>query len=144
MSPISKTTLTDWQNAQAQDPEFVAAEREMETGYQIARLEQAGLNALLEKLLERYPAQIRQVVLFGSKARNDFELDSDTDVLVLVENESWAFRFDIWKLAGQVELGYDLFFNIQVISMDRWQAMTRAGFSLCQNVTRDGITLWER
>ena len=38
MSPISKTTLADWQNQQANDPEFVAAEREMEAGYQITRL----------------------------------------------------------------------------------------------------------
>lgn len=38
MSPISKTTLKDWQIQQAQDPEFVIAERELEAGYQIARL----------------------------------------------------------------------------------------------------------
>ncbi len=38
MSPISKTTLTDWQSEQSQDSEFVAAERELEAGYQITRL----------------------------------------------------------------------------------------------------------
>jgi len=38
MSPISKTTLNDWQIQQAEDPEFVAAEQELEAGYQIARL----------------------------------------------------------------------------------------------------------
>jgi DNA-binding XRE family transcriptional regulator len=38
MSPISKTTLNDWQIQQSQDPEFVAAEHELEAGYQIARL----------------------------------------------------------------------------------------------------------
>ena len=38
MSPISKTTLTDWQTEQAQDPEFVIAGHELEAGYQITRL----------------------------------------------------------------------------------------------------------
>jgi DNA-binding XRE family transcriptional regulator len=38
MSPVSKNTLKDWQAEQLQDPEFVAAENELEPGYQIARL----------------------------------------------------------------------------------------------------------
>jgi DNA-binding XRE family transcriptional regulator len=38
MSPISKTSFKDWQKEQLQDPEFVDAARELEPGYQIARL----------------------------------------------------------------------------------------------------------
>lgn len=38
MSPVSKTTFKDWQKEQLQDPEFVDAARELEPGYQIARL----------------------------------------------------------------------------------------------------------
>jgi DNA-binding XRE family transcriptional regulator len=38
MSPISKTTFKDWQKEQLKDPEFAAIARELEPGYQIARL----------------------------------------------------------------------------------------------------------
>ena len=38
MSPISKTSFKDWQAEQLKDPEFVAVARELEPGYQIARL----------------------------------------------------------------------------------------------------------
>lgn len=38
MSPISITTFKDWQAEQLKDPEFVTALRELEPGYQIARL----------------------------------------------------------------------------------------------------------
>jgi DNA-binding XRE family transcriptional regulator len=38
MSPISKTSLKDWQTEQLKDPEFIAAAAELEPGYQIARL----------------------------------------------------------------------------------------------------------
>jgi len=103
--------------------------------------ETAGLKILLKKLRKQYPDQIRQMILFGSKARNDSRPDSDIDLLVLVENETWALRYDIWRLAAHVELEYDLLFNIQVISLERWQAMTHAGFSLCQSVAREGIAL---
>ncbi|HLE14065.1 MAG TPA: helix-turn-helix transcriptional regulator [Anaerolineales bacterium] len=38
MPPISKTTFEDWEAKQLQDPEFVEALKELEPGYQIARL----------------------------------------------------------------------------------------------------------
>jgi uncharacterized protein len=109
--------------------------------FQLASAERQGLENLLQQLRERYPEQVQQVILFGSKARNDARPDSDTDLLVLVKDESWALRHAIWKLAARVELEYDLLFNIQVISVERWQVMTLAGFSLCQSVAREGIAL---
>jgi predicted nucleotidyltransferase len=109
---------------------------------QLASVERQGLESLLHQLREHFPDQIQQVILFGSKARNDSGLDSDTDLLVLVKDETWTLRRAIWKLAARVELEHDnLLFNIQVISVERWQAMTRAGFSLCQSVAHEGITL---
>jgi DNA-binding XRE family transcriptional regulator len=38
MSPLAKTTFKDWQTEQKQDPGFVTASRELEPGYQVARL----------------------------------------------------------------------------------------------------------
>jgi len=38
MSPISKTTFKDWQKEQLKNTKFVAIARELEPGYQIARL----------------------------------------------------------------------------------------------------------
>jgi predicted nucleotidyltransferase len=109
---------------------------------QLASVERQGLESLLQQLRKHFPEQVQQVILFGSKARNDSEPDSDTDLLVLVKDETWALRHAIWKLASRVELEHDdLLFNIQVISVERWQTMTRAGFSLSQNVARDGTAL---
>ena len=38
MTPISKTTFKAWQKEQLKDSEFAAIARELEPGYQIARL----------------------------------------------------------------------------------------------------------
>ena len=38
MPPISKNTFKDWQKEQLKDPEYVTIARELEPGYQIARL----------------------------------------------------------------------------------------------------------
>jgi DNA-binding XRE family transcriptional regulator len=62
MSPISKTSFKDWQTEQLKDPEFVAAFRELEPGYQIARLRiQRGLTQaqLAEMVGTRQPSIAR-------------------------------------------------------------------------------------
>lgn len=38
MSPLSKTTFKEWKKEQFKDPKFTAIARELEPGYQIARL----------------------------------------------------------------------------------------------------------
>jgi DNA-binding XRE family transcriptional regulator len=62
MSPISKTSFKDWQAEQLKDPEFVVAARELEPGYQIARLRiQRGLTQaqLAEMVGTRQPSIAR-------------------------------------------------------------------------------------
>jgi predicted transcriptional regulator len=62
MSHISKITFEDWQKEQLKDPEFVAAMRELEPGYQIARLRiQRGLTQaqLAEMVGTKQPAIAR-------------------------------------------------------------------------------------
>ena len=39
MTPVSKKNFKDWQAEQRQEPDFVAAERELEPGYQVSRLQ---------------------------------------------------------------------------------------------------------
>jgi DNA-binding XRE family transcriptional regulator len=62
MTPVSNKTFKDWQAELRQDPDFVAAERELEPGYQVARLRiQRGLTQtqLAEMVGTRQPSIAR-------------------------------------------------------------------------------------
>ena len=62
MSPLSKTTFEDWRAEQLAAPEFLAAARELEPGYQVARLRiQRGLTQaqLAELVGTRQPSIAR-------------------------------------------------------------------------------------
>jgi len=62
MTPVSKKNFKDWQVEQRQDPDFVAAERELEPGYQVSRLRiQRGLTQaqLAEMVGTRQPSIAR-------------------------------------------------------------------------------------
>ena len=51
----------------------------------LPELEENILNELKESLLKRFPGRIKLIRLFGSKARGDYDEESDTDLLIIVD-----------------------------------------------------------
>ena len=103
--------------------------------------EHRALDAYLNRLRERFPGEILQVILFGSKARGDSQPSSDIDVLTVVRQESWPLREEINTLAARVSLEYDVLLGPRVIGRKRWERMERDRFGLYQNIITEGIPL---
>jgi predicted nucleotidyltransferase len=92
-------------------------------------------------LSERYSTEILSVRLFGSKARGDFEADSDLDVLVLATRDDWRFRQAISFLAADLSLDHNLVLAPKVVSRTRWEFLNREGFAIAHNVQVEGVLL---
>ena len=99
------------------------------------------VQAFVEQLSERYPSHIRQITLFGSKARGDSRKWSDIDILVIVDNEDWRFQHAISDVASDVSLEFDVLIGPRVIGEERWERMRRDGFGLYRNIAAEGIPL---
>jgi predicted nucleotidyltransferase len=108
----------------------------------ITKKESDALQAFNQRLLSELGKQLRQVILFGSKARGDSALDSDIDVLILADEEGRQVRKTISKISSQIGLDYDVCLGALLIANKRWQQMSSERFSLCRNVERDGILLF--
>ena len=111
---------------------------------QITKNENAALRTFIQRILAELGAQISQVILFGSKARGDSNADSDVDVLILTNDENRRLQETINKIASQVSLNYDVLFNPLLIASARWIQMSNEKFSICRNVERDGVMLFNR
>jgi predicted nucleotidyltransferase len=103
--------------------------------------ERAALGAFVAALSERYSNDILSVRLFGSKARGDFQADSDLDILVLATHDDWRFRQAISFLAADLSLDYDLVLAPKVVSRARWEFLHREGFAIAHNVQKEGVLL---
>ena len=103
--------------------------------------ERAAVQAFLQRLLDNYRHVVQRMVLFGSKARGDSEPDSDIDILIIVNKESWPLRDAISVIAARASLEYGVLIGPRVIGWERWQRMQRERFSLYENVVREGIPL---
>lgn len=94
-----------------------------------------------ERVWQTYPKQVRQMVLFGSKARGDSHAYSDLDVLLIVDREDWRFSHAISSIAADVSLAYDVLIGPRIISQERWARMRHHRITLYENVQADGIEL---
>ena len=107
----------------------------------LTQKEQQAAEAFLERLNRRFPEQILQAILFGSKARGDSRADSDIDILLIVDTDDWRFSHQISAIAADVSLEYNVLLGPRVIGRAHWERMERERFSLYQNVAVDGIPL---
>lgn len=111
---------------------------------QITKNENEALQTFIQRILDELGMQVLQIVLFGSKARGDSNADSDVDVLILANEENRRLQERINIIASQISLDREVLFNPVLIAKDRWAKMANERFSICRNVERDGIMLFNR
>jgi len=107
--------------------------------------ERAALVAFVDRLREHYGNDLRRVILFGSKARMDFDDESDLDLLVVLrmsDNDYWENRRQISAIAGDLDLQYDVVLSTLVVDGLEYSEMRRANLLLNRNIRKDGIELW--
>ncbi len=107
--------------------------------------ERAALAALVDRLRQRYGGDLLRVVLFGSKARGDFDDESDLDVLIVVRISDGEYRKhwnEIVDLTWDVELAYGIVTSLVIKSEKDYATMRMHGLLLFRNVEQDGIELW--
>ena len=103
--------------------------------------ERRAVTKFAELLHQHFPERIRQIALFGSKARGDSRPWSDIDLLIVTDSENWQFQHAISTLAARVSLEYDVLIGPRVIGQERWERMKQRRFGLYQNIAAEGIPL---
>jgi predicted nucleotidyltransferase len=93
---------------------------------------------LKNELLKSFPEV--ELILFGSKARGDFEEFSDIDILILVDkNIDHRLKDNIIEITYDIELSNDIVFGFIIENKKSWRSSKYKVTPLYQNVQREGI-----
>jgi predicted nucleotidyltransferase len=85
----------------------------------------------LKKILEkRLGSQLIKTALFGSKARGDFDSDSDLDVAVIVRGLTRELKNQIYHDVGELELEYLIPLSTFVISEEQFEFLKNGSAEL--------------
>ncbi len=101
--------------------------------------------ALIEEFRQRLPVEvlghIRQMILYGSRARGDASEDSDLDLVALVDEISPELEQTLDDIAYKVMWDHDFkpIISLKVFNESRFNRSAAKGFSFYRNVRREGI-----
>jgi predicted nucleotidyltransferase len=82
---------------------------------------------------------VKELVLFGSRARGDAHEGSDYDVLLVVPARTRELRDRLLDIEVDFMNRYGALFATLLRSVDEWRAT--AGFPLAINIEREGVPL---
>ena len=92
-----------------------------------------------------YGTHLKQVILYGSYARDDFNADSDVDIMILVdlpEEKLNLFSDELSDLVYEYNVTYDIWFMPVVKNIEHFRYWRQA-YPFYSNVEKEGILLYE-
>jgi predicted nucleotidyltransferase len=103
--------------------------------------EHQGVQGVIDEIAERYPP-VKKIILYGSKARGDFEEDSDIDLLFITDKKpSRSFKNRIFDVIYNHELKNDIVISAIIMSESIFNNQVS---TFLRKVKREGIVLWWR
>lgn len=95
--------------------------------------------AFSKEVRRRMGVHLRQLRLFGSRARGDAKKESDYDMLVIVDHRTPEIRSIILDIEVSMLDQYEAFVSSVLRDEHEWQLAQ--DFPLAQNINREGVSL---
>ena len=100
--------------------------------------DEAWLKDYCQVLAEKFPGVVKQIILYGSKARGTATPDSDLDLLVVIREGDHCLRQAVSTPGHMLALTTDVVPSIMVLTTDEWESQRKRGAPFWWTVTRDG------
>ena len=97
-----------------------------------------------EEVLKVFGSKLKQLILYGSYARNEQDPESDIDIMALVDDTESTLRkatYPIANIMTQMSLKYDIFVSITEETCNRYNEY-RDVLPYFQNIYNEGIEIY--
>jgi len=95
------------------------------------------------KLSEEFGDEIKEVVLFGSRAKGDATKDSDYDILIILNKNdyNWKYKYRINEVIYDLELDNDIIIDSHILSEYEVNNTLRGSQPIFINALENGVYL---
>ena len=99
------------------------------------------LDIFVKTLKEKYGDKIKRIILFGSVARGEDKEDSDMDVLIITNYDSFKMQKLVSGIVVEVLLKTGVYVSAKVLSLDEFNFLKEINSSFYRNMLNEGITV---
>ena len=99
------------------------------------------LDEFCARVRARFEERVRDIALFGSRARDDAREDSDIDVCVVVDDLTWEEQREIDAITGGVLETYGVWLSPFLVSAAHMDHLRRRERAIALEIAKDGIPL---
>ncbi len=103
--------------------------------------EQIAVRSFIDQVKSFLKDDLISIELFGSKARGDFDKESDIDILIILWERSWAISHQISIIATEINLGYDCNISPVIYTQAEYQKNQQFNTLFVQNLKKEAIAL---
>ncbi|MBW2091728.1 MAG: nucleotidyltransferase domain-containing protein [Deltaproteobacteria bacterium] len=94
-----------------------------------------------QRIIRRFPGEVLEVLVYGSKARGDAKEDSDIDLLVITRSEDRKLMQEIRHSGYELEIENEVILSIQVFSKDYVGYIRSIATQFIRNIDQEGIRI---
>jgi len=96
----------------------VAAKKELSS---LTSSEREAVQEFARFLRERFGRMVREIILFGSRARGQGDRESDIDILIVMTNLSWEIKRTISELAAVENMKHGVLISTVRYNSATWE-----------------------
>lgn len=98
------------------------------------------LQQLKDKLIQCFGDDIKDVILFGSRATNKATEYSDYDIVIIVNRDyDWKYKNNIYDSVFDIEYQYNITIDVHLVSDYELKHSLRGAHPLFQKAIKNGI-----
>ena len=82
-----------------------------------------------------------KMVVFGSRARGDFDAESDTDIAIIVRELSRELKYLIFDTVAEIEMKFIIPLSVIVFSENEFERLKKRERRIALDIEKEGIPL---
>lgn len=105
------------------------------------------LNIILKKIAEAYRSvygnDLITIIMYGSYARGNFDVESDVDIVAIVKGERKTLQQKlkkVWDISADLDLEYETVISPTVIPYDEYEQY-REDIPYYRNIAQEGVNV---
>ena len=103
--------------------------------------ERKWLGEFIGAIKARHAEAVKDVIIYGSKAKGDWNKDSDIDVLLILTDEREGERESVETLAYELSVTADALPLVTTKTESEWKQLGESGAAFHRSVERDGVSV---